>query len=133
MEMFDNKEDAIRAFLELPSDNVIKDGMREAFIQYIGTSARLFVNSVYEWRAIHDLSVADFREYKASTASAFPPAMSAEEHKSKEEILRAAKSKQAARPATKPTSGSKEHRDHSEDGDPLDVTMLGRDVGIRKD
>eukprot|EP00971_Amphidinium_carterae_P332569 6466793-Amphidinium_carterae.1 len=64
--------------------------MREAFIQYIGTSAKLFVKSVYEWRAIHDLSAADFKEYQAATASAFPPAMSAEEHKSKEEILRAA-------------------------------------------
>eukprot|EP00971_Amphidinium_carterae_P250716 4976980-Amphidinium_carterae.1 len=74
MEMLDNEEEAIRAFLDLPSDNLIKDGMREGFIDYIGTSAKLFVKSVYEWRAIHDLSAADFKEYKAGTASAFPPA-----------------------------------------------------------
>eukprot|EP00971_Amphidinium_carterae_P181471 3600158-Amphidinium_carterae.1 len=92
--------------------------MREAFIQYIGTSAKLFVMKVHEWRAIHDLSAADFKEYKAANASAFPPAMSAEDHRSKEEILRSAKSKQAARPATKPTSGKKEHRDHGGEGEP---------------
>eukprot|EP00971_Amphidinium_carterae_P333293 6467959-Amphidinium_carterae.1 len=46
--------------------------------------------------------------------------MSAEEHKSRDEILRAAKSKQAARPATKPTSDKREHRYHDEDGDPPD-------------
>eukprot|EP00971_Amphidinium_carterae_P081653 1615187-Amphidinium_carterae.1 len=86
--------------------------MREGLIEYIGTSARLFVISVHEWRAIHDLSAADYREYLAANASAFPPAMSAEEHRSKDEILRAAKSKQAARPATKPASERKEHRDH---------------------
>eukprot|EP00971_Amphidinium_carterae_P151199 2997779-Amphidinium_carterae.2 len=44
--------------------------------------------------------------------------MSAEEHRSKDEILRAAKSKQAARPATKPSSEKGEHRDQGEDGDP---------------
>eukprot|EP00971_Amphidinium_carterae_P274465 5446450-Amphidinium_carterae.1 len=91
--------------------------MREGLIEYIGTSAKLFVISVKEWREIHDLSAADFKEYLAATASAFPPAMSAEEHKSKEEILRAAKSKQAARPETKPTSDRREHRNHGEDGE----------------
>eukprot|EP00971_Amphidinium_carterae_P069271 1370849-Amphidinium_carterae.1 len=74
MDVIENEEEAIRAFLDLPSDNVIKEGMREGFNDYIGTSAKLFVTSVYEWRAIHDLSAADFREYKAATASAFPPA-----------------------------------------------------------
>eukprot|EP00971_Amphidinium_carterae_P287721 5712093-Amphidinium_carterae.1 len=38
--------------------------------------------------------------------------MSAEEHRSKDEILRAAKSKQAAKPATKPSLDKKEQRDH---------------------
>eukprot|EP00971_Amphidinium_carterae_P187598 3723211-Amphidinium_carterae.1 len=46
--------------------------MREGLIEYIGTSAKLFVISVKEWREIHDLSAADFREYLAATASAFP-------------------------------------------------------------
>eukprot|EP00971_Amphidinium_carterae_P002213 43818-Amphidinium_carterae.1 len=67
---------------------------------------------VKEWRAIHDLSKADFEEYLAANASAFPPAMSAEEHRSKDEILRAAKPKQAAKPATKPSLDKKEQRDH---------------------
>eukprot|EP00971_Amphidinium_carterae_P270731 5372663-Amphidinium_carterae.1 len=74
MDVIENEEEAIRAFLDLPSDNIIKEGMREGFIDYIGTSAKLFVKSVYEGRAIHDLSAADFREYKVATASAFPPA-----------------------------------------------------------
>eukprot|EP00971_Amphidinium_carterae_P257768 5116565-Amphidinium_carterae.1 len=44
--------------------------------------------------------------------------MSAEDHRSKEEILRTAKSKQAARPATKPTSDKGERRHDGEDGKP---------------
>eukprot|EP00971_Amphidinium_carterae_P317208 6306166-Amphidinium_carterae.1 len=74
MDIMDNEENAIRAFLALPDDNTIKDGMREGFIEYIGTSAQLFVMKVKEWRAIHDLSKADFEEYLAANASAFPPA-----------------------------------------------------------
>eukprot|EP00971_Amphidinium_carterae_P114002 2258935-Amphidinium_carterae.1 len=85
--------------------------MRVAFIEYIGTSAKLFVMKVKEWRAIHDLSRADFEEYLAANTNAFPPSMSAEDHRSKDEILRAAKSKQAARPATKQPSEKGERRD----------------------
>eukprot|EP00971_Amphidinium_carterae_P024652 486071-Amphidinium_carterae.1 len=44
--------------------------------------------------------------------------MSAEDHRSKDEILRAAKSKQAARPATKQASEKGERRGHREDGEP---------------
>eukprot|EP00971_Amphidinium_carterae_P127657 2529202-Amphidinium_carterae.1 len=40
MEIMENEEDAIRAFLELPNDDTIKEGMREGFIEYIGTSAK---------------------------------------------------------------------------------------------
>eukprot|EP00971_Amphidinium_carterae_P345384 6486310-Amphidinium_carterae.1 len=126
MEMFENEEDAIRAFLELPSDNVIKEGVREGFIDYIGTSARLFVKCVYDWRAIHDLSAADFKEYKAATASAFPPAMSAEDHKSKEDLACSeikASSKTSDKAAlSKPTSDKREHRDHGGDGSPPEDT-----------
>eukprot|EP00971_Amphidinium_carterae_P019041 374735-Amphidinium_carterae.1 len=43
MDIMENEEDAIRAFLELPDDNTIKEGMRVGFIEYIGTSAKLFV------------------------------------------------------------------------------------------
>eukprot|EP00971_Amphidinium_carterae_P151198 2997779-Amphidinium_carterae.1 len=53
MDVMENEEDAIRAFLDLPTDNVIKEGMREGLIEYIGTSAKLFVISVKEWRAIN--------------------------------------------------------------------------------
>eukprot|EP00971_Amphidinium_carterae_P339681 6477626-Amphidinium_carterae.1 len=119
LEQSASEEDAIVAFLELPLDNAVLEGMREAFVEYIGTSAKLFVLKVYEWRKIFDMSEADYRELLASTASAFPSAMTAENKRSKEEILRAAKSKSAAKPATKPTSGSKEHRDRGdEEGDP---------------
>eukprot|EP00971_Amphidinium_carterae_P088403 1749245-Amphidinium_carterae.1 len=44
--------------------------------------------------------------------------MSAEEHRSKDEILRAAKSKQAAKPAAKPSSEKKEQRDHGGEEQP---------------
>eukprot|EP00971_Amphidinium_carterae_P045831 901703-Amphidinium_carterae.1 len=48
--------------------------------------------------------------------------MSAEDHRSKEEILRAAKSKQAARLATKPASDKGERHNHGEDGKPPEDT-----------
>eukprot|EP00971_Amphidinium_carterae_P082167 1625294-Amphidinium_carterae.1 len=86
----EDEEAAIRAFLELPTDDTVKEGMREGLIEYIGTSAKLFVLSVKKWREIHDLSAADYKKYLAATASAYPPAMSAEDHRSKDEILRAA-------------------------------------------
>eukprot|EP00971_Amphidinium_carterae_P023980 473220-Amphidinium_carterae.2 len=119
MDIYDSEEEAIRAFLELPLDNGVLEGMREAFIECIGTSAQLFLIRIKEWRVIFDMSEEDFKEYLASNASAFPSAMTAENNRSKEEILRTAQSKRAARPGTTSTSGKKEHRDdHQEDNQP---------------
>eukprot|EP00971_Amphidinium_carterae_P035744 703549-Amphidinium_carterae.1 len=61
MEQSTSEEEAIRAFLTLPNDNVIVEGMREAFVEYIGTSAKLFLLKIQEWRVIFDMSEEDYK------------------------------------------------------------------------
>eukprot|EP00971_Amphidinium_carterae_P300060 5961519-Amphidinium_carterae.3 len=93
--------------------------MRLAFTDFIariiGDTVELlllFIEKIYEWRKVFDMTDEEYEAYLAANSTAFSSAVELGEVRSKEDVLNAAKPKSAARnTAVKTKPGEDEGND----------------------